>query len=55
MYDVYDSETLAIPKKLSKRFWKVKEQFGNLSDSTYDIFIDDVITAMENRIKVLRQ
>jgi hypothetical protein len=43
-----------VPAKSSKRFEKAIDRVSMLSEGNLEIFWDDVITAMENRLKVYK-
>ena len=49
------SRMIVIPEELCRRFDKVSMQVYNLPSENVDIFWDDLITAMESRIKVLQK
>ena len=49
----YEDITLRLPAKLHKRLEPLLIQAVSLEPKLWEIFWDDVITAMENRLKVL--
>ena len=50
----YTTRKLAIPVKMTGRLEECLIRAVKLSEEDYNMFIDDILTSMENRLKVLK-
>lgn len=46
---------IIVPEFLLRRFNKVIQKAYNLDGETYEVFLDDLLTAAENRLKVFKK
>ncbi len=50
----YDSVEIDIPDNLMERFLEIMCRTMKLEDKDYEMLLDDILTAVENRLKVLK-